>query len=202
MPKIVLATSNAHKLAEFQVILAPLGLELVSLSAFPPINIIEDGATFAENSYKKAAAVFKATGLPSLADDSGLAVNALDGAPGIHSARFSGVSGPDKDRANREKLLKELKNVPLEKRGAAFHCAITLIEENGSVHTFNGISPGHIAFSERGENGFGYDSLFIPEGYSESFAELSPEIKNSLSHRGRAAQKLIAYLKEQKLAKA
>ncbi len=200
MNKLVIATSNEHKLAEFKTILEPLGLELFSLKDFAPIEIIEDGDTFAANSLKKATSVFQATGLPSLADDSGLAVAALGGAPGVHSARFSGVSGADKDRANRAKLLLELGARPIKERGAAFHCVLTLITKDGELHTFEGISPGHIALVERGKNGFGYDSLFIPAGYSESFAELAPAVKNELSHRGRAAKELIAYLAEHPLS--
>lgn len=194
MSQIVLASTNAHKISEFKVILAPLGVELLSLADFPPIEVVEDGDTFAANSYKKAAAVFKATGLPTLADDSGLAVDFLNGAPGIHSARYSGVEGAGKDLANRRKLLAALDGVPLEKRGAAFHCVLTLIESDGSVKTFDGVCPGHIHTAEMGDNGFGYDPIFIPSGYDQSFAILDGAVKNSLSHRGRATKLLIDYL--------
>lgn len=195
MSKIVLASTNAHKIAEFKVILAPLGLELLSLADFPPIEIIENGATFTENSLIKAQAVFNATHLPTLADDSGLAVDFLNGAPGIHSARYSGVDGPGKDLANRQKLLAAMSGVPMDKRQAAFHCVLTLIEENGTVHSFDGACHGHIHTEEMGDNGFGYDPIFIPDGYDKSFALLDGEVKNRLSHRGRATSLLIEYLK-------
>ena len=160
----------------------------------PDIEIIEDGTTFEENSYKKAFEIMKLTGMPSVADDSGLAVDALDGAPGVYSARFSGLDGDDK--ANNRKLLELLKDVTMEKRTARFVSVITLIFPDGKTIVCRGECEGHIMFEESGSNGFGYDPLFRPEGYEVSFGQLPAEEKNRISHRAKSLILLREKLKE------
>lgn len=187
--KLVLATHNAHKVQEVGQILAGQveGLELVGYDGPEPI---EDGTSFLENALIKARAAFAHTGLPSIADDSGMAVQILGGAPGIFSARWSGT----KDNAqNRSLLLAQLADVKPEHRAASFVCTIALVDQDGET-SFTGIWPGTVSTEERGPNGFGYDPIFIPEGFEVTAAELDPEVKNALSHRSMALSQLAAFL--------
>lgn len=182
--KVVLASRNRHKLHELQQLLQLPGLELVSLADFPQVpEIVEDGDSFTSNASKKARTAALATGLWALADDSGLEVFALNLQPGIYSARFAHRQGDY--AANNRKLLQLMENI--SDRRARFRCVIALSSPTGQVRTVEGTCAGTIARSPRGENGFGYDPLFIPEGHQRTFAEMSPEEKNRLSHRYRAA---------------
>jgi XTP/dITP diphosphohydrolase len=160
-------------------------------------EVEEDGATFEANAIKKAASVFKCSGMTAVADDSGLEVDALDGAPGVVSARYAG--DVTDDRANLDKLLKEMKGVPDDKRGARFVCCIALADRSG-IHIFMGHVEGRIGTEPRGEKGFGYDPVFYPEGHDRTFGEMRDGEKASMSHRGRALQKLRNYIKEKGLA--
>jgi XTP/dITP diphosphohydrolase len=187
--KLVLASHNQGKLQELSAILEPAvsGLELVSYDGPEPV---EDGTSYLENALIKARAAHAHTGLPAIADDSGIAVEILGGSPGIFTAIWSGT----KDNvANRQLLLAQLKDIHEEHRGAAFVCTIALVSEEGE-QSFTGIWPGRVAFEERGEFGHGYDPVFIPEGFEVTAAELPPEVKNSMSHRAMALQQLIASL--------
>lgn len=189
--KLVLATHNAHKVQEVGAILGSTvaGLELVGYDGPEPK---EDGTSFLENALIKARAAFAHTGMPAIADDSGIAVEILGGAPGIFSARWAG--GRD-NMANRQLLLSQLDDVRDEDRAASFVCTIALVTSEGEV-SFTGIWPGRVARQESGENGFGYDPVFIPEGFEVSAAELEPEVKNALSHRSLALQQLASYLNQ------
>ncbi|CAB4605720.1 unannotated protein [freshwater metagenome] len=189
--KLVLATHNAHKVQEVGAILgaAVAGLELVGYDGPEPK---EDGTSFLENALIKARAAFAHTGMPSIADDSGIAVEILGGAPGIFSARWAG--GRDNVQ-NRQLLLSQLDDVRDEDRAASFVCTIALVTADGEV-SFTGIWPGRVARQETGANGFGYDPVFIPEGFEVSAAELEPEVKNALSHRSLALQQLASYLNQ------
>ena len=187
--KLVLASHNQGKLQELSAILEPAvaGLELVSYDGPEPV---EDGTSYLENALIKARAAHAHTGLPAIADDSGIAVEILGGSPGIFTAIWSGT----KDNvANRQLLLAQLKDIHKEHRGAAFVCTIAMVSEEGE-QSFTGIWPGRVAFEERGEFGHGYDPVFIPEGFAVTAAELPPEVKNSMSHRAMALQQLIASL--------
>ena len=190
--KLVLATHNAHKVKEVAAILEPLvpGLELLGYEGPEPI---EDGSSFLENSLIKARAAFLHTGITSIADDSGLAIEIMGGSPGIFSARWSGEKDDEK---NRNLVLAQLRDVPAENRAASFVCTISLVGESGEV-SFTGVLPGHIKTSASGTNGFGYDPIFIPEGFEISSAELEPEVKNSISHRSMALSQLASYLRPQ-----
>ena len=190
--KLVLATHNAHKVKEVAAILEPLvsGLELLGYDGPEPI---EDGSSFLENSLIKARAAFAHTGVTSIADDSGLAVEIMGGSPGIFSARWSGDKNDEK---NRNLVLAQLRDVPAENRAASFVCTISLVGESGEV-SFTGVLPGQIAAVASGSNGFGYDPIFIPEGFEVSSAELEPEVKNSISHRSMALSQLASYLRPQ-----
>ena len=190
--KLVLATHNAHKVTEVAAILEPLvpGLELLGYDGPEPV---EDGSSFLENSLIKARAAFLYTGIASIADDSGLAIEIMGGSPGIFSARWSG----DKDdKKNRELVLAQLQDVPEGNRAASFVCTISLVDESGEV-SFTGVLPGHIAKDSSGANGFGYDPIFVPEGFEVSSAQLEPEVKNSISHRSMALSQLASYLRPQ-----
>ena len=183
--KLVLATRNPGKVRELSQLLSPLGYEVLSLEHFPGVpEVVEDGATFKDNAVKKATAVARHTGQLALADDSGLEVDYLGGAPGVRSARFAG-EGHD-DRANNEKLLRLLAGVPPEKRTARFRCVVAVATPEGKVLTTEGTCEGIIAEEPRGEGGFGYDPLFYVPSCGKTFAELEPEVKNRISHRGRA----------------
>ena len=188
MVKLLIATHNPGKVREYQEILAGLPLELT----YPAqeglhIEVAETGESFAENARLKAAAYARASGLLTLADDSGLEVDALGGEPGIHSARYAGRGASDEERY--QLLLEKLQGVPWEERIARFRCVIAVATPDGQVHTAEGTCEGIIAFEPRGEHGFGYDPVFYFPEYGMTMAELPPEAKNKISHRARAAQK-------------
>lgn len=195
--KLVLASRNKHKLQEFRSLFKrEFGLEVGGLDDYGDIpEVVEDGETFEANAIKKASAVANALHLPVVADDSGLAVEALDGAPGIYSARYAGEHG--NDAANNRKLLKEMDSVPADKRAAKFICVLALFLPEQEPIVVRGECPGRIAFSPRGTGGFGYDPLFELEGRRETMAELAPEEKDRVSHRARAMQALADRLREQ-----
>ncbi|SDG59442.1 RdgB/HAM1 family non-canonical purine NTP pyrophosphatase [Pseudonocardia oroxyli] len=188
---ILLATRNAGKLVEFRRLLT--GLEVVGLADVPEFpEAPETGATFAENALAKARDAAAATGLPSVADDSGLAVDALNGMPGVLSARWSGKHGDD--LANLNLLLGQLGDVPDERRGGAFICAAALVMPGGRETVVHGEWRGRIIREPRGTNGFGYDPIFVPDGETRTSAELSPAEKDAASHRGLAFRALLPYL--------
>lgn len=188
--EIVLATRNRGKLDEICALLEELPVRIHSLDAFPGApEVEEDAPTLEGNARKKAAEIFEFTGLPTLADDTGLEVSALKGRPGVHSARFSGPEA--NDEANRRLLLSRLSGV--ENRTARFRTVAAFASDEG-VKYFEGICSGHIGLNERGKGGFGYDSIFLPDGYDQTFAELPPAIKNQISHRGHALRKFVTYL--------
>ncbi|MEX1198024.1 MAG: RdgB/HAM1 family non-canonical purine NTP pyrophosphatase [Pseudohongiellaceae bacterium] len=190
--RIVLASGNAGKLKEMQRILADAGVELISQRELDLDSPEETGLTFVENALIKARHASRASGLPALADDSGLAVDALHGAPGIHSARYAGVHGDD--AANNRKLLDALRDVPENRRTARFICVIAFLRhpEDPVPLICQGVWPGIIRREPSGGNGFGYDPLFqVPDRHCSS-AELPPDEKNRISHRGRALQQLLA----------
>lgn len=192
---LLIATRNPKKKKELQEILSDFDVKLLSLDDIPPLpEIEEDGLTFQENAIKKALTVARLSNLLTLADDSGLVVDALQGEPGVFSARYAGPEADD-DR-NNQKLLQSLQNVEENKRTARFICVIALASPEGSVKTVMGSCEGMISRSPNGGEGFGYDPLFIPEGYDKSFAQLSPEIKNRISHRGVALNKIKPLLDE------
>ena len=192
--KLVLATKNSGKVVEFRRILAEFGatnLEVVGLDVFPEIGDIEEtGKTFEENSLLKARTVCKLTGFATLADDSGICVDALNGAPGLYSARYSGMG----DEANNEKLLLELKDVPEEQRGAYFICVAAYVRPDGFEKVEEGRFYGKIMHQIKGSGGFGYDPLFQPDGLNCSSAELSAEEKDAISHRGKAMRAIAPYI--------
>ena len=190
--ELVLATHNAHKVKEVAEILEPIvpGLSLLGYDGPEPI---EDGSSFLENSLIKARAAFAHTGKASIADDSGIAVEILGGSPGIFSARWSGSKN---DAQNRQLLLAQLADVPEGNRQASFICTISMVSDAGE-QSFTGVCPGRIAFSESGENGFGYDPIFIPEGFEVTTGELEPMVKNSISHRSMALSQLASFLRPQ-----
>ncbi|MBK7610855.1 MAG: RdgB/HAM1 family non-canonical purine NTP pyrophosphatase [Actinomycetales bacterium] len=197
--RLVLATRNAHKVGELREILADvladLDLDIVGLADFPDVpDVIEDGVTFAENALLKARAVAVATGLPALADDSGLAVDVLGGAPGIFSARWSGRHGDD--RANLELLLAQMSDVRDEHRGAGFVCAAAIALPDGRTRVEEGHFRGTLTREPRGSNGFGYDPILLVDGDTRTSAELSPAEKNAISHRGTAFRALSDALRE------
>lgn len=188
MQKIVLATSNPHKVEEINAITKDLGIEFV----LPPKDFdpIEDGKTFEENAFLKAKEANKLTAMPTLADDSGLCVDYLKGGPGIYSARYA-----DTPKSRIDKLLNVLKDVPAEKRGAKFVCAMVLLDKDGNVlFSDRGECFGKIGYESKGQNGFGYDPIFIINGGNLTMAELPEEEKNKISHRGLVLQKLIIHL--------
>jgi non-canonical purine NTP pyrophosphatase, rdgB/HAM1 family len=184
--KIVLATRNSHKVTELRAILLPLlpGVEIVGADAFDIPEPVEDDVTFAGNALIKARQVAKETGLLALADDSGICVDAMGGAPGVFSARWCGKHGDD--AANLRLLLAQMADVPEKHRGASFVCAAAMVAPDGREEVVEARMRGSLLRAERGENGFGYDPIFKPEGHSVSNAELSPEEKAALSHRGKA----------------
>jgi XTP/dITP diphosphohydrolase len=197
--RVVLATHNGHKVRELNTILKglidELNLEIVGMGEFPDApEVVETGVTFAENATLKAVSAAKATGLPALADDSGLAVDVLSGAPGVFSGRWAGTHG--QDRANLELLLGQLYDVPDEHRAAAFVCAAVLALPDGTVVVREGRMPGTLAREPRGDNGFGYDPILVVEGDTRTSAELSFEEKNAISHRNKAFGALSADLRK------
>ncbi len=195
MTELVVATRNAGKLKEIRRLLETRGVRVLGLDAFPGApEVVEDGDTFAANAMKKAAVIARFTGRPCLADDSGLAVVALDGRPGVHSARYA---GPDADdAANNQKLLEEMQSVPDSKRGAAFCCVMALSLPGETVQLFDGRVEGRILRQPQGDGGFGYDPLFLVVEAGCTMAELPLDLKNSLSHRGQALRQVVAYLSD------
>ena len=194
--KLYLASGNAHKAQEFQSLADASGLPLQVFSAravggMPPV--VEDTGSFEGNARKKALALRQR--LPAdgwaLADDSGLCVDALDGAPGVESAYYAGAAGDSV--ANLAKLVATMRDIPAARRAAHFRCVLLLVGPDGEAHTFDGRCDGRLLESPRGGHGFGYDPLFAPDGYAESFAELGESVKNRLSHRGRAWAALVAW---------
>jgi XTP/dITP diphosphohydrolase len=189
--RLVLATRNAHKVGELQAILTDAGVDvlLVGMAAFPDVpDVIEDGLTFAANAVKKARETAAATGLPCVADDSGLCVEALNGMPGVFSARWAGRHGDD--TANLDLVLAQLSDVADEFRGARFECAAALALPSGAERVVSGTIEGVLLRARRGAGGFGYDPIFLPAGYDRTTAEMSPTEKNAISHRGRAFRSL------------
>jgi len=194
--KIVFASKNRGKIRELNALLEGMNVNLLSLHDYPDVpSIVEDGNTFLENALKKARVISEYTGGTIIADDSGLEVDYLEGAPGIHSARYSGAGATDE--RNIRKLLEELDGVPTEKRGAAFRCALVLYRTDGTFETFEGKLEGIIALKPTGSEGFGYDPVFIVPEYGKTVAQLDPEIKNRISHRAIAFAKLKKSLQEQ-----
>ncbi len=193
---LVLATRNQGKVREFRRILDAISngaINLVGLEEFPHTTDVEEtGTTFKENALLKARSVCKETGLPAIADDSGLCVDALNGGPGIFSARFAGVHGDDK--ANNAKLLRDLESVPEEKRSAHFTCAAALVLPDGREHVCEEIFEGSILFAPIGDHGFGYDPLFRPHGLAISSAQMSAEEKDSISHRGKSLRAIAPHV--------
>jgi len=190
---IVLATRNRKKAEELKRITADMPVSVLTLDDFPGCpETEEDGTTFKANAAKKAVEVARYTGKPALADDSGLEVYALGGAPGVFSARYSGLGATD--NKNSEKLLREMRSVAKEKRGARFVCCIALAFPDGGIQTFCGHAEGTIGTEPRGVNGFGYDPLFYPVGSTRTFAEMSEVEKDAVSHRGMALRSLQGYL--------
>lgn len=189
--RLVLATVNPHKITELERILAGgrVAAELVGLGEFPGApDVAETGVTFAANALLKAAAVARFTGLPAVADDSGFCVDALNGMPGVLSARWSGKHGDD--QANLCLLLAQLTDVPDERRGAHFACAAALVLPSGRQHVSEGTVHGRVTRLPRGENGFGYDPIFVPDCSELTTAEMTAEAKDAISHRGRALRAL------------
>jgi len=194
MSTIVLATRNKHKILEIKTILANLPITILTLDDVQGIpELREDGATFQDNSHQKAREVYAYTKVPALADDSGLEVFYLNGRPGVISARYAGEGATDEK--NNRKLLAEMLGVPPRRRRAQFRAVITLVGGN-SVEAAEGICPGMLAESPRGTNGFGYDPIFIPDGFSRTYAELTAEEKNKISHRAKALAKMKDILKK------
>ena len=210
MKKIIAATRNKHKIVEIEAITKDFGMEIISRdeAGIPKVEIPEDGDSFEENSYKKAYGIMKLCGEITIADDSGLVVDCLDGAPGIYSARFAtfpGVwptedekrrNGDSSDISNNEKLIELISDVEYEKRTARFVSVITMVYPDGETIFARGEVEGHLVLDERGDSGFGYDPLFIPVGYDKTFGELSSDIKNSISHRANALVALREKLAE------
>jgi len=196
--KIVLATRNKNKVEEIREILKMYldnevfsQIELLSSADFQIPEIEEDGETYEENALKKAREVYKFTKLPSLADDSGIEVEILGGRPGVFSARYAGEGATDEE--NNKKLLKELENVPIEKRKAKFKCVIAYVD-SVEERIFYGETSGKVIFEPLGDGGFGYDPLFLPDGFDLTYAQLPGEVKNRISHRSKALQKFAEFL--------
>ena len=195
--RLILATRNAHKVGELRAILGAAGLdvELVGADAYPEVpDVRETGVTFAENALLKAHALARATGCPAVADDSGLCVDVLGGAPGIFSARWAGAHGDDK--ANLDLLLAQLGDIAPPHRAAHFACAAALALPDGTERVVEGQLRGTLRFEPAGANGFGYDPVLQPDGYEVTCAELTPEQKNEISHRGKAFRGLVPVLRE------
>jgi XTP/dITP diphosphohydrolase len=195
--RILIATMNEGKLREYQRLLTQVpGLELETMASLSMgVEVDEDRDTFAGNARKKATEIAAVAGVACLADDSGLEVDALGGRPGVHSARYAGEGASD--ARNNEKLLAELREVPDAERTARFRCSIVVVEADGrELAAVDGACEGHIGRELRGTHGFGYDPLFIPAGYAQTMAELGPETKNEISHRAKAAAKLVPLLQE------
>lgn len=193
--KLILATNNQHKLTEFRRVLDPLGVTVMSQKeAGISIDVEETGKTFEENAKLKADAIYQLTGLSTVADDSGLEVDILDNAPGVYTARYAGENATDADRYN--KLLGEMKAVKDADRTARFVCVLHYIDSDGVGHSMRGECFGKIGYEPKGENGFGYDPVFMVG--NKSFSELLPEEKDAVSHRGKALQMLADLIQKQK----
>ena len=192
--RVVLASSNVGKLRELASLLAPLGFDLIAQNTLGVETPPETGATFADNALLKARHAAAATRLPALADDSGIEVDALEGRPGIYSARYAGEGASDQD--NLRKMLGELRDVPAEKRTARYQCVIAFVSMAADPMPIlvSGTWDGSLICEPRGLGGFGYDPIFIPRGFDRTAAELEPAEKNSLSHRGQALRALVAQL--------
>jgi XTP/dITP diphosphohydrolase len=189
MKRIIIASNNKGKIKEIKAIIGEQDIEILTLEDIGfTRKITEDGHSIKENAIKKGLCVMKTVGELTLADDSGLEVDAINGQPGVFSARFSGQGATD-ERNNR-KLLALLNNIPMEKRGAQFRCVMALIYPNGKIYTAEGICRGRISDRPIGDKGFGYDPIFIPDGYDETFAQLGDHIKNQISHRAIALDKM------------
>ncbi|WP_018686902.1 RdgB/HAM1 family non-canonical purine NTP pyrophosphatase [Actinokineospora enzanensis] len=196
MTRVLLASRNKKKLAELRRILAASsidGVEIVGLDDVPAFpDAPETGATFEANALAKARDAVRETGLPTVADDSGIAIDALNGMPGVLSARWSGTHG--NDQANLDLVLAQLTDVPDERRGGAFVCALALVHPDGRELVLRSEWRGRITREPSGANGFGYDPIFVPEGHAETSAELAPEAKDGISHRGQALRELLPHL--------
>ena len=193
---IVAATQNNHKIREIEAITKKFGMTIISRNeaGIPDIEIVEDGETFEENSYKKAYEIMKLCGKITIADDSGLEVDCLGGAPGVYSSRFSGSDGDDE--ANNRKLISLIKDVPYEERTGRFVSVITMVFPDGDKIVARGEVDGHLLLEPEGSNGFGYDPLFVPAGYNESFGR----IKNRISHRANALTELGKKLRDKEVS--
>lgn len=195
MKRLLVATRNRGKLMEIKAVLGGLVDQLLCSADLPDLpETVEDGSTFVDNALKKAREACQVSGLPVLADDSGLVVDGLDGRPGVLSARFA---GPDaNDAANNCKLMAELALLPMASRKAAFVCVMAFVHPDGSEQIFQGVVSGRILDGLRGEGGFGYDPLFLVDGFQQTMAELSVEEKNHISHRGQALSAFRVYLQQ------
>lgn len=196
MDTIIAASRNKHKIEEIEAITKKFGMSILSRdeAGIPTVEIEEDGETFEENSFKKANEIMKLCGKTTIADDSGLMVDYLGGAPGVYSARFAGEDC--NDTKNNEKLIDHLEGVPYKERRAKFVSVITMVFPDGEVISARGECHGHIIDTPVGEHGFGYDPLFVPDGFQRTFAQLLPEEKNKISHRAKALAELERLLKE------
>ena len=194
--KLLIASKNQGKIREFKQLLADLPITLRSAAEFEEIPEPEEtGETFADHAILKARYYAEKTGLISLADDSGLAVDALNGAPGVFSARYVGADATNAAKIDR--LLSELDEIAIEKRTARFICAMAIANQSGEIlNLAESVCEGKIAFQPSGTNGFGYDPIFVPDGFSESFGNISNEIKHKISHRGQATEKIIEFLRD------
>ena len=196
MREIIIATKNAGKVKDFETLFSPKGFKVKSLLDFPEIEDVEEtGVTFAENATLKAEAISSALNKPVIADDSGLAIDALNGEPGVYSARYAGENKDD--NANIEKVLQKLNDVPFEKRTARFHCALAIAVPGKRTEIVEGTCEGHILEEKRGENGFGYDPIFFVEKWRCSMAELTKEQKNQISHRANALKRVAPLIDAQ-----
>lgn len=186
--KILIATNNKHKVEEIREILKNDRIELITLADLKvKVEVEEDKDTLEGNALKKAEEMFKATGIPTIADDTGLFVEALNGEPGVYSSRFAGENATYDDNCN--KLLESMKNISEENRKAYFKTAVCYYESKDRCHFFEGICEGGITKEKSGEKGFGYDPVFVPNGFTKTYAEMTEEEKNSISHRGKAFRK-------------
>ncbi len=199
MSEVLLATRNPHKVREVRELLEGTGYSLISIADLQDIpEVVEDGDSFQANADKKARTLARITGRTAISDDSGIAVDFLAGAPGIHSARFAGVSGSGADPANNALLIERLLGVPSEQRTARYHCVLAIVTPDGRARYTQGSVEGRIVDSPRGDGGFGYDPHFLVEGdpQGRTMAELSPGEKNAISHRGKALRGLLPLLQD------
>jgi XTP/dITP diphosphohydrolase len=195
MAKLVIATHNHDKVKEFEALLNGLGVELLTLDSFTAVGpVVEDAETLEGNALKKAREVFKETGLPTVADDTGLEVHYLNDEPGIYSSRYAGPKATYAD--NCGKLLGRMKGVPPRRRAARFRCVLAFVTPEGGEQLAEGECRGVITEYPRGANGFGYDPLFLPNGYDQTFGEMEAGLKNTVSHRGRAMEAMRLILRE------